>query len=267
MALGAVAQERMELGSAGPAVVENAAGASEFVILCDHASNFIPARYDGLGLSAEARLAHIAWDPGALGVARALARRLDAPLVYATVSRLVVDCNRRTDARDLMAERSEGTAIPGNSAVPEADRAARIAAVYEPYHATIEALLGRRAADGLTSALVAIHSFTPVYAGEARPWDVGILFDKDSTLADTLISALRADDAICVGVNEPYSPADGVYHTLALHGEDRGLRTVMVEIRNDHIRTQAGEAAWARRIGRALAPDGQAAEPRQVEES
>lgn len=253
--MGAAAQERTDAEVVDPAAVENAAGGSEFVILCDHASNFIPARYDSLGLTAEERGAHIAWDPGALAVARGLSRHLDAPLVHATVSRLVVDCNRQTDARDLMAARSETTTIPGNSALTEADRRARLDAIYEPYHAAIEALLGRRAADGMETSLVAVHSFTPVYAGEARPWDVGILFDKDSSLADTLIAALRADDAISVGVNEPYSPADGVYHTLALHGQSRGLRTVMVEIRNDHIRSEAGAAAWARRIGRALASD------------
>jgi len=232
--------------------VENAGGAGDFVILCDHASNFIPPAYAGLGLGEAERLAHIAWDPGALPVARALAEKLDAPLVAGRVSRLVIDLNRATDAPDLIPTRSEATAVPGNERLSEAERLRRIRTIHEPYHAAIEALIGCRLADGMPTALVAIHSFTAVYNGRSRPWEIGILFDRDRRLADRLLDALRAEDRLVVGVNEPYSPADGVYHTLSVHGERSGLPTVMIEIRNDVIHTEAEQTRWADRLSRIL---------------
>lgn len=233
--------------------VENAGGAGDFVILCDHASNFIPTAYAGLGLGDAERQAHIAWDPGALPVARALAEKLDAPLVAGRVSRLVIDLNRTTDAPDLIPTRSEATAVPGNEGLGEAERQRRIRTIHEPYHVAIEALIGRRLVDEMPTALIAIHSFTAVYNGRSRPWDIGILFDRDRRLADRLLDALRAEDGLMVGANEPYSPADGVYHTLSVHGERRGLPTAMIEIRNDVIRSEAEQERWADRLADILA--------------
>ena len=184
-----------------------------------------------------------------------LAAALDAPLVAGCVSRLVIDLNRATDAPDLIVTRSESIAVPGNEGLGEADRARRIRTVHEPYHAAIEALIGRRLVDGLPTALVAIHSFTAVYNGRSRPWEIGILFDRDRVLADRLLDGLRAEDGLVVGVNEPYSPADGVYHTLSTHGERSGLRTVMIEIRNDVIRSETEQTRWADRLARILARD------------
>jgi predicted N-formylglutamate amidohydrolase len=232
--------------------VENAGGGGRFVILCDHASNRFPPEFGSLGLSAVDRAAHIAWDPGALGVARVLARQLDAPLVRATISRLVIDCNRPLDAPDLAAETSETTAIPGNAHLSETERHRRIAMVHEPYHRVIDQLVGARLAADRETALLAIHSFTPVYRGVARPWQVGVIFDRDRTLADPLIAALEAEN-LKVGVNEPYSPADRVYYTLTRHAESRGLSSAMIEIRNDLIRSAGEQAAWAKRIGAHLA--------------
>jgi predicted N-formylglutamate amidohydrolase len=249
--LAGVPRTRGEGEVVDPVVVENRAGASPFVILCDHGSNFIPREHAGLGLDAEAREAHIAWDPGALGVARHLARDLDAALVFCTVSRLVIDCNRRLDAPDLIATTSETTAIPGNAALSDVERRRRIASVHAPYHAAIEGLLDERQDRGRATSLIAVHSFTPVYRGVRRPWPVSIIFDRDRRLADVLIRGL-ASSGLNVGVNEPYSPADRVYYTLSRHGESRGLECVMIEIRNDRVRSNRETAAWADRIAALL---------------
>jgi predicted N-formylglutamate amidohydrolase len=244
---------RSEAGDDPVVTVENAGGSGDFVILCDHASNFIPPAYAGLGLGEAERLAHIAWDPGALPVARRLAETLDAPLVAGGVSRLVIDLNRATDATDLIPTRSEATAVPGNEGLGEAERSRRIRTIHEPYHTAIEALIGRRLADRMPTALVAIHSFTAVYNGRSRPWEIGILFDQDRRLADRLLDALRAEDGLVVGVNEPYSPADRVYFTLERHARSRGLPCAMIEIRNDEIADEAGQRKWAARLSTILA--------------
>ncbi len=235
-----------------PVAVENADGAGPFVVVCDHASNFIPPEYADLGLTPAEREAHVAWDPGALGVARVLARMLHAPLVHSTISRLVIDCNRPLDAPDLIAARSETTVIPGNARLADAERRRRIAAIHAPYHDAIERLIDDRLAAGRETALLAVHSFTPVFHGTARPWQVGVIFDRDRTLADKLIDGLKAAGA-AVGVNEPYSPADRVYYTLSRHAEARDLSCAMIEIRNDLIRSEAEQADWAERIGAHLA--------------
>jgi predicted N-formylglutamate amidohydrolase len=237
--------------------IENAEGSGPFVVICDHASNFIPPEYGDLGLTSDAREAHIAWDPGALSVARGVARRLDAPLIYPTVSRLVIDCNRPTDAPDLIPETSEATAIPGNAGLPQSERARRVATFHEPYHHAIDGLIDDRLAAGKETALVAVHSFTPVFHGVARPWEIGIVFDRDRRLADPLIAHLKAS-GLNVGVNEPYAPADRVYTTMSRHGEARGLAAVMIEIRNDLIVSEAAEEAWSQQLaatlGRSLHP-------------
>ncbi|ADZ71976.1 N-formylglutamate amidohydrolase superfamily [Polymorphum gilvum SL003B-26A1] len=229
-------------------MVENRGGRSPIVLLCDHASNHIPAELDDLGLSGPSLTAHIAWDPGGLGVSRDLSRLLDAPLVHPCVSRLVIDCNRALTARDLIPEVSETTIIPGNAGLSPDERQRRIDLVHRPFHDTIERLLAERAAAGLASVLVSVHSFTPVYKGIERPWEIGILSNHDRRYAEAILADLSTQSDCTVGDNEPYSPADGVYYTLARHGEDNGLACAMIEIRNDEIADAAGERAWAERL-------------------
>ena len=247
-----------------PVVVSNAAGASDFVILCDHACNDIPLPLTDLGLSAEALRSHIAWDPGALEVSRALSELLDAVLVYPMVSRLVIDCNRAADAPDLIPEISETTEIPGNAGLDPRERERRIERVHRPYHEAIDALLDARAGEGRQSLLVAVHSYTPVYKGAARPWHVGILSDRDRRLADSLLAELGQDAALVVADNKPYSPQDGVYYTLALHGKARGHASVMIEIRNDEIASKETQIVWAKRLAVALASAREAVIKEQV---
>jgi predicted N-formylglutamate amidohydrolase len=220
------------------------------VILCDHASNRIPEAYQSFGFAEEALQTHIAWDPGALAVARLLSARLDAPLFWPDASRLIIDCNRAADAPSLIVTESEGRPVPANRGLSEQERSRRLANIHAPYHAAIDTCLARRMAEGRPTALIAVHSFTPVYFGKARPWQIGILFDDDRRLADPLISGLKVDPTLTVGINQPYSPADGVYYTLSRHAGPRGLTAAMIEIRNDEIGNEAGERVWADRLAR-----------------
>jgi len=241
--------------------VTNPGGAGAYVLTCDHASNFLPPEFGTLGLPEADLSRHIAWDPGALPVARRMAEMLDAVLVETCVSRLVLDCNRALDAPGLIPAVSETTAIPGNAGLSDAERAARVARCWQPFHDAIDAVIEERLARGLESRLVSVHSFTPVYKGVDRPWQVGVIHDEDERLAAPLIAALERSGGLVVGANEPYSPADGVYFTLEKHARARGMPCAMIEIRNDEIASDAGQAAWAARLAVALASMGKIAEP------
>lgn len=231
-----------------PVAVENGGGAGALVLLCDHASNFVPARYAGLGLGDEDRQRHIGWDIGALELSRQLSRRLDAPLFHATLSRLLFDVNRHPDAHDAIVDVSEDIAIPGNRDLGAPERADRRDWIYGPYHAAIGQLISQRIADARAVGVVAVHSFTPVYRGRSRPWQIGVLSQRDRRMAEAMLDALRDDPELRIGDNQPYAPTDGVYHTLERHAEARGLPCVMLEIRNDLIRDTPGQAAWADRL-------------------
>jgi predicted N-formylglutamate amidohydrolase len=225
--------------------VTNPEGTSAYVLTCDHASNFLPPEFGSLGLPEADLSRHIAWDPGALPVAKRMAELLDATLVETCISRLVLDCNRPLDAPDLIPPVSETTAIPGNTALSPAEREARVARCWRPFHDTVEAIVEDRLADEREVRLVSVHSFTPVYKGVPRPWQIGIIHDEDERLALPLITALRGQAGLAVGVNQPYSPADRVYFTLEHHARSRGLACAMIEIRNDEIVDDAGQARWA----------------------
>lgn len=234
------------------ATVTNAGGAGVYVFTCDHAANFVPAEFGTLGLPAEDLERHIAWDPGALPVARRLAAMLDAPLVETGISRLVLDCNRPLDAPDLIPPISETTEIPANAGLSPAEREKRIALCWQPFHDTVERLVEERLARGQETRLVSVHSFTPVYRGVDRPWHIGIIHDEDERVAAPLLRALNAVAGVVVGANEPYTPADRVYFTLERHARSRGLPCAMIEIRNDVIATDAGQARWAGLLGAIL---------------
>ncbi|MCF3936376.1 N-formylglutamate amidohydrolase [Acuticoccus sp. M5D2P5] len=244
----------MPLAAVSPTVVDviNEDGRGDVVLVCEHASNFMPAEFGGLGLSDDERRAHIAWDPGALPVARTLSETFDAPLVAARVSRLVYDCNRPPEAESAIPAQSEIFAIPGNQDLSEAARADRAARYYKPFRETVCNLLDRREASGRRSVLVTIHSFTAVYFGVRRELDVGIIHDTDRRLADPLLAACRNAGPMTVCLNEPYGPEDGVTHTLREHALPRGLLNAMIEIRNDLIADDDGVALWAGRLADAF---------------
>lgn len=235
-----------------PVRITNPAGRGRYLIVCEHASNWLPASLGTLGLPAADLERHIAWDPGALPVAARLAELLDATLVESRVSRLAIDCNRPVDAPDLIAETSETTRIPGNVGLGAAEREARISLSHRPFHDALAGVIEDRLAHGRESWIVTIHSFTPLYKGVSRPWHIGIIHDEDERLAAPLLAGLRGIAGITVGANEPYSPADRVYYTLERHARPRELPCAMVEIRNDKVADAASQDAWAQRLATIL---------------
>lgn len=218
-----------------------AAETMNMVLVCEHASNVIPERFHGLGLDEEAQQSHIAWDPGALGVAQALRHRFAADLVAGSVSRLLYDCNRPPEATSAMPEVSEVFIVPGNKNLTEAARLERIHGIYEPFYTALAQILTRRQ----HGVLVTIHSFTPVYHGVRRDCEIGLLHDSDSQLADAMLAAVPQNAPFKVECNVPYSAKDGVTHTLKTHAVPRGWPNVMVEIRNDLIKTKSQQENMA----------------------
>ena len=235
-----------------PVTLVNESGRSVFFLTCDHGGRAIPRRLAGLGLPEHEARRHIAWDIGIGGVGRQLSRLLDAAVILQTYSRLVIDCNRDPNVPSSMPEISEATEIPGNHCLSQAARTARVEAIFRPYHDTIAAALDRRAAEGRASVLVALHSFTPVFKGEVRPWHAAVLYNRDARLARALFTLLSTEEGLVIGENEPYAVSDLTDYTVPVHGEKRGLPHVEIEIRQDQIAEPAGQAAWAERLARLL---------------
>ena len=228
--------------------IERAEAPSPVVLVCDHASNHLPARYGLLGLRADDLFKHSAWDPGALAISRRLSALMDAPLVYGCISRLVLDVNRDLLDVDSIVETADGAIVLGNLGLSAGERERRAAEIYAPYHAAVEDLLAKRAQRGRRSALVGIHSFVPSLQGAVRPWHCGVIFASDSRLGEALVKGLQEEDGLVVGVNQPYAPSDRVYHTMSRHGEDYGIPAVMIEVRNDLVSNDDGQRAWAMRL-------------------
>ena len=245
-----VAMQAREGAFTAPApLVVNRDGTSPVIVVCEHASCYFPPELNSLGLDAEARESHIAWDPGAMQVALGISRRLDAALVASQVSRLVYDCNRPPESAGAMPARSEVFDIPGNRDLGQADRNARIALVYEPFRASLAAVIAASEGAGV---IVTIHSYTPVYNGRPREVELGILHDSDARLADALLANAHQHTTLQVRRNEPYGPQDGVTHTLLEHAVSTGLHNVMIEVRNDLIATPEAQAGVADMLSRLI---------------
>lgn len=228
----------------------NAGGTSPFLLTSDHYGRVLPRALGDLGV-AEGELArHIGWDIGIAGVAERLAEMLDAHLIAQRYSRLVIDCNRPPAAVSSIPVISEATAIPGNETISEGERAARRREIFEPYHHRIDAAIDRRLHDKRPTVLVSLHSFTPDYAGVARPWHIGALYHRDTVLPQRLIKHLRVESDLVVGDNEPYAVSDLTDYTIPVHGEARGLINTGIEIRQDLIADQSGQQQWAERLAR-----------------
>jgi predicted N-formylglutamate amidohydrolase len=232
-------------GDPAPVRVLRPSGASEFFLTADHAGRAIPRRLGTLGLPGSELDRHIAWDIGIAGVTEHLAEALDATAVLQAYSRLVIDCNRRPEWASSIPEISELTPIPGNQGIAPAEREARRREIFLPYHQRIADLLDHRRAAGHRTVLVAMHSFTPVFKGERRSVEVGVLYNRDPRLAHIMLDLLRAEGDLAVGDNAPYAITDASDYTVPTHGEARALPHVEIEIRQDLIGDEAGQAAWA----------------------
>ncbi|QQO15952.1 N-formylglutamate amidohydrolase [Bradyrhizobium diazoefficiens] len=231
----------------------NADGKSPFLLTSDHYGRALPRALGNLGLAESELVRHIAWDIGIAGVAERLARMLDAHLIAQRYSRLVIDCNRSPGVASSISVISEATAIPRNAGITEGERAARRREIFDPYHHRIDAAIDRRLHDKRPTVLVSLHSFTPVYAGVARPWHIGALYNRDTVLPQLLLKHLRAEGDLVVGDNEPYAVSDLSDYTIPVHGEARGLVNTGIEIRQDLIADQSGQRQWAERLARIFA--------------
>ena len=221
------------------------------VLSCDHAENTFPPGYGSLGLPASELERHIAYDIGAAGVVEGLAALLGAPAVLSRFSRLLIDPNRGIDDPTLVMRFSDGAIIPGNRHLDATERDKRVRLYYEPYHRAITSVIDQCQTHHAKPTLLSVHSFTEVWRGEIRPWQVGILWDSDRRVAGPMIEELLAEGDLLVGDNEPYSgKLQG--DTMWTHGTSRGLPHALIEVRQDLIRDAAGQAEWARRIARVL---------------
>jgi predicted N-formylglutamate amidohydrolase len=227
-------------------------GTSDLFLTADHAGRAIPRSLGTLGLPDNELMRHIGWDIGIAGVTERLSASLNATAVLQSYSRLVIDCNRDPSVPSSMPEISELTEIPGNRNLSAAQRSDRRAAIFDPYHARISSLLDGRAAAGRRTVYVAMHSFTPVFKGELRSMQVGVLYNRDARLAAILLELLRAEGDLVVGDNAPYAVSDITDYGVPIHAEKRGLPHVEIEIRQDLIADAAGQAAWAERFHRLL---------------
>jgi predicted N-formylglutamate amidohydrolase len=235
-----------------PARVLRENGTSDLFLTADHAGRAIPRSLGTLGLEESELLRHIGWDIGIAGVTERLSASLDATAVLQTYSRLVIDCNRDPSVPGSMPEISELTEIPGNRNLTDGERAARRSAIFEPYHGRIRALLDARHTAGRRTVYIAMHSFTPVFKGESRAMQVGVLYNRDARLASILLEMLRAEGDLVVGDNAPYAVSDMTDYGVPTHAEKRGLPHVEIEIRQDLIADAAGQSAWAERFHRLL---------------
>lgn len=233
-----------------PVMIQGRAGASPFVLVSDHAGRAVPACLGDLGVPAAEWERHIAWDIGMAGMGRHLAGLLDTILIEQAYSRLVIDCNRAPGHPTSVVRVSDGTAVPGNLDLDDDDVAARVAAIFRPYHDRIAAELAGRPAD--STIVVALHSFTPEMGGVARPWHAGILHNHAPRFGLMLKALLEEETGLLVGDNEPYALTDTSDYTIPTHAEARGLPHVELEIRQDLVADADGQREWAERLARLL---------------
>jgi len=223
---------------------------NRWLITCDHATNRVPEWVGGgsLGIAPEDMARHIAYDVGAAGVARHLGEAMGATVIGSDFSRLVIDPNRGEDDPTLLMRLYDGTVIPANRDADAAERERRLTALHRPYHAAIEALAGTRP----DRAICAIHSFTPQLRGRmARPWEVAVLYSLDDQILSPLLIERCRSHGWVTGDNQPY-----IGHlagdSIDRHALSKGRPNVLIEVRNDLIRDDAGQKLWAGRLAMVL---------------
>jgi predicted N-formylglutamate amidohydrolase len=235
-------------GDPTPFELINPEGRARLVLFSDHAGRAIPKRLGKLGLSQAELDQHIGWDIGIGALARHLAAALDAPAVLGAYSRLVIDCNRRLNDPTSIAQESDRIPVSGNRGLGEADRKARAAAIFEPYHRAVAAMIDARLKAGITPAVLSLHSFTPRMNGQQRPWHIGILWNRDPRLPVPLMARLLKEPGLVVGDNEPYSGRDEHGYSIVAHAEIAKLPHALIEMRQDLIGDAAGVAEWGDRL-------------------
>ena len=242
-------EDRFE-SSGPPVVVVNGTGRAPYVLLCEHASRLLPGGYARLGLSAAEFDRHIAWDIGAAELATRLACLLDAPLFLAGYSRLLIDLNRPPGSPSSIPQISEATSIPGNLELDAAEAERRRELWFAPFHDAVAAHLDARS--GRPTAVVGIHTFTPVFHNAARPWHTGVLFGRAERFGLYLSEAIEARCGSLIGRNEPYRISLDEDYTVPVHGDGRGLAAALIEVRQDLVADVFNIERWSRLLASAL---------------
>jgi predicted N-formylglutamate amidohydrolase len=232
-------------GDAPPFTTYNDHGQARVLLVADHASPYFPAGMNQLGLADWVLERHVASDLGSAMLARFLADEIDAQLVLAGFSRLIVDPNRKLDDPTAFPEISDGIAIPGNLNLSDGQKALRVQSFFKPYHDTITARLEEFTRRGIVPAVISVHTCTPVFDRIVRPWHIGIMWDQDPRLAVPLIEHFSQIEDICIGDNEPYSGRHPHDFTIDYHAEPNGLPHVGFEVRQDLVATENGARKWA----------------------
>jgi len=229
----------------------NESGETPLVLICDHAGRNVPGVLNGLGVDVDHMDRHIAYDIGAAMVTRQLSERLDAPALLHNYSRLVIDCNRPLGHPESIPEVSDGTTIPANADLPEQHALKRVNTLFWPYHQAVSNLISHRwRVHKRPPILFSVHSFTPSFGSEHRPWDAGVLYNRDPRLALPLMEMLRAR-GLHIGDNQPYSGLETAY-SVDVHGTAPGLANVVIEIRQDQIADAEGQDRWATTLSECL---------------
>ncbi len=225
---------------------------SPILIVCDHASSFVPEALNGLGIDPRYFQQHIGFDIGAAGVSRCMAKNMGVTAVLGGFSRLVLDPNRYLTAHDSIPSISDGVVIPGNESLSAADRMLRVEELFIPYHMAINRAVSNIRSYFCMPLVLSVHSYTPIFQGFERPWEIGVLWEGDDGVAALLIEYLRDNSDYHVGENEPYHACNPVGYTVKTHAESNHYPSVLVEIRQDLIEDEAGQLAFAGLLAGAL---------------
>lgn len=229
----------------------NTDGSAHLVLICDHAGTAIPKALDNLGVSDSDMNRHIAYDIGARAVTKRMSELLDATAILHNYSRLVIDCNRPLGHPESIGEVSDRTVIPGNERLSEPKALERIDALFWPYHQAISTEIGHRwRTEGVPPVLFSVHSFTPNFGEQARPWDAGVLYSHDPRIGQPMMEILR-EHGLNIGDNEPYSGLEAAY-TIDAHGTSPGIANGVIEIRQDQVVDEEGQERWAQILADAL---------------
>lgn len=240
-----------------PFRLENGAGRGKCLIVCDHASNRVPQSLHNLGLTRSQLGKHIAWDPGTEDIGRIISTALNAPAIFANYSRLVADVNRGAETKECILPVSDRIVVPGNTRLARKARKARIDEIFTPYHRAVAERVNRFLGKKIIPVIISIHSFTPRINGKSRPWHIGVLWNHEEEIATRLVENLRLrNPRLVVGANEPYSlkQSNLSKNTIGTHAESRGLPYIIVEFRQDLVKTPEKAAKWAQIFLEALTP-------------
>ena len=234
--------------------VENSGGNAPVLVTCDHASNYIPGALKNLGLDGNDLNRHIAYDIGSLDLSRVLAAKLNAPLIHSGYSRLVIDLNRHLDDPGSIPIVSEGTEIPGNHPLTQAQKLIRTNQLFWPYHNKFSHILDDFQSKGIHPVILAIHTFTRVFHGLERPWHTGVMWDTDDRMAVSFIRNLKQQTDFIIGDNQPYTALDPLGYAFDVHARGRGLPHLFIEVRQDLVTDEVGVMRWATILYQAVKP-------------